>query len=91
MSPEAKRDARERRIKDALTNFNELPDDAILRVGPVARVVGCGPATIWRHAKLRIFPTPVKVSAGITGWRAGDIRKYLADPQAWARLAKVPA
>jgi predicted DNA-binding transcriptional regulator AlpA len=84
MSPDAKREARERRIQDALTGFDKLPDGAILRVAAVARLVGCGPATVWRHARLGAFPAPVKVTAGMTGWRAGDVRAYLHDPQGWA-------
>lgn len=76
--------ARERRVAEALANFDALPDDAILRVHPTARICGCGPATIWRNARLKTFPAPVKLSQKITGWRVGDVRRYLADPQAWA-------
>jgi prophage regulatory protein len=88
MSPEDKSDARrERRILEALKTFNEMPDDGIVRVGPVARIVGCGPATVWRRARLKTFPAPLKVSAGITGWRVGDVRKYLADPQGYRQTS----
>ncbi len=85
-SPESRRKAmQERRIADALANFNALPDDAILRVHPTARICGCGTATIWRGARLGTFPPPVKLSPKITGWRVGALRSYLADPQSWAK------
>ena len=82
-SVEARRKAaRERRTSEALANFDTLPDDAILRVYPTARICGCGPATIWRKSRLRTFPAPVKLSAKITGWRVGDLRRYLASAKA---------
>lgn len=76
--------ARERRVSEALANFDALPDDAILRVHATARICGCGPATIWRGARTGTFPKAVKLSQKITGWRVGELRKYLADPQGWA-------
>jgi prophage regulatory protein len=86
MSPDTvegrRRAARERRVSEALANFSTLPDDAILRVHPTARICGCGPATIWRGSRLGTFPAPVKLSPKITGWRVGELRRYLADPQA---------
>lgn len=89
MSPdsvEARRKAgRERRVTEALANFKTLPDDAILRVYPTARICACGPATIWRNARLGTFPAPIKLSPKITGWRVGDLRRYLANPEAWSR------
>ena len=45
-----------------LINFKVLPYSA---------------TTIWRKCRKGEFPAPIKMSAGITAWKVGDIRKYL--------------
>ncbi|MFM7012736.1 MAG: helix-turn-helix transcriptional regulator [Betaproteobacteria bacterium] len=34
-------------------------------------------ATLWRKIKNQSFPAPVKLSARITAWRVGEIRRFL--------------
>lgn len=85
------RERRERRVREAIEHFDDMPDSAVLRVQPTARICGCGPATIWRGARLGTFPAAVKVSPKITGWRVGELRRYLADPQGWAKRTSVAA
>lgn len=34
-------------------------------------------STLWRKVKDGSFPAPVKLSARITAWQVGDVRKWL--------------
>jgi prophage regulatory protein len=34
-------------------------------------------ATLWRMVKDGRFPKPVKLSAGVTAWRAADVQQWL--------------
>ena len=50
----------------------------ILRVRAVAERIGISTPTVWRWAKNDPnFPQAIKISAGITGWVAGEIDAYL--------------
>ena len=63
--------------KSTLSNFHNLPDDALARVATVRALFDCSVPTVWRWAKTGKLPAPVRVG-GITGWRVGDLRKILA-------------
>jgi predicted DNA-binding transcriptional regulator AlpA len=70
------------------TKFADLPDSAILRLS-VMKAWGLIPfsaSTMWRLCRSGKFPEPVKVSQGVTGWRAGDVREWLHAPATY--LAK---
>jgi len=64
----------------ALTNFTDLPDEALIRVKQLLQMqlVPYSATTLWRKCRANEFPRPIKISAGITAWRVGDIRKYLS-------------
>lgn len=64
--------------RKALEGFDGLPDSAFVRVGIVADLRGCSLATTWRHAKSGLIPAPRKLSAGITAWNVGELRRALA-------------
>ena len=59
--------------------FNDLPDIAMIQVGPLInfKVLPYSATTIWRKCRSGEFPAPIKMSSGITAWKVGDIRKYL--------------
>ena len=61
------------------TSFDDLPDMALIQLRPLMnfKVVPYSATTIWRKCRAGEFPSPIKVSAGITAWRVGDIREYL--------------
>ena len=61
------------------TTFDELPDAAMIQIRPLIhyRVLPYSATTIWRKSRSGEFPSPIKVSSGITAWRVGDIRAYL--------------
>ncbi len=62
-------------------DFSSLPDDAFIRLKQIIRLqlVPFSATTLWRKCRANEFPRPIKISAGITAWRVGDIRKYLSD------------
>ena len=62
-----------------LTSFDSLPDVAMIQLRPLLnyKVLPYSATTIWRKCRSGDFPSPIKVSAGITAWRVGDIRNYL--------------
>lgn len=61
------------------SGFDDLPDVALVQIRPLInyRVLPFSATTIWRKCRSGEFPSPIKVSAGITAWRVGDIRAYL--------------
>ena len=61
------------------TSFADLPDEAFIRPKHLLRLqlVPFSATTLWRKCRQSEFPQPIKVSAGITAWRVGDIRAYL--------------
>jgi len=68
-------------LKIPSTHFDDLPDVALIQVRPLVDygVLPYSATTIWRECRNGEFPLPIKVSAGITAWRVGDIRKYLTE------------
>lgn len=68
----------------ALTEFDTLPNDAIVRQKTVVRLLACSSTTLWRLTR-RGQLHPVKLSKGITGFRVGDIRKLLATSSRWSQ------
>ncbi len=63
----------------AHTTFDALPDVALIQLRPLMnfKVIPYSATTIWRKCRSGEFPSPIKVSPGITAWRVGDIRNYL--------------
>ncbi len=59
--------------------FDALPDVAMIQLRQLLsfKVVPFSATTIWRKCRSGEFPSPMKVSTGITAWRVGDIRAYL--------------
>ena len=60
--------------KGALLRLSTLRDWGLL---PLSR------STLWRKIRVGHFPAPIKVSAGVTAWRADEIRCWLDDPSAY--------
>ena len=56
----------------------KLPETGFLRQPQVLAFVPISKSTLWRRIQERSFPQPVKLSAGITAWRAEDIRNWIA-------------
>jgi predicted DNA-binding transcriptional regulator AlpA len=56
-----------------------LPATGFVRQPLVLRLVPFSRSTLWRRVKAKSFPAPVKLSEGITAWRAEDIRLWIAE------------
>ena len=67
--------------KSALQQFDSLPDAANVRLPVVCALFGISGPTVWRWAKSGRLPAPHK-RGGVTTWRAGDLRRTLAEPSA---------
>lgn len=63
----------------ALAEFDSLPDSALIDARTIAGLMGCSINTVWRRAKAKALPAPIRVSAAQTRWRVGDVRKALSD------------
>ncbi len=61
-------------------HFSDLPDEALIRPKHLLqlKLVPFSATTLWRKCRLREFPQPIKVSAGVTAWRLGDIRQHFS-------------
>lgn len=61
--------------------FQDLPDEALIRLRQMLElhVVPYSASTLWRQCKSKNFPRPIKVSAGVTAWRVGDIRQHFSE------------
>jgi predicted DNA-binding transcriptional regulator AlpA len=53
--------------------------DGYLRERQVLRLVPFSAATLWRKSKDGTFPKPVKLSAGVTAWKASAVLQWLAE------------
>lgn len=67
--------------------FDALPDSAFIRASHLVRdpkypnrpvPLQISMSTLWRYcAPGGTFPQPVRLSAGITAWRVGDVRAWI--------------
>jgi predicted DNA-binding transcriptional regulator AlpA len=59
-------------------------DDTMLRVGEVLRMTSLSLSTLKRYVQGigDTFPPPVKLSARRIGWKAGDVKAWLAEREA---------
>lgn len=60
----------------------QLPETGFVRQAQLlASVLPFSASTLWRRVRDRSFPAPVKLSAGITAWRAEEVRDWIAKQQ----------
>lgn len=65
-------------VPTALSNFDALPDAALIPDKIVAAVFGCSVPTVWRMARDGKIPAPVRTGTRMTRWQVGALRKVLA-------------
>ncbi|QSX75747.1 AlpA family phage regulatory protein [Lysobacter arenosi] len=68
---------------------SSLADSAFLRLPqiigdakatpPIPPLIPVSRSTFWAGVKAGRFPQPVKLSPGVTVWRAADLMRYIAD------------
>ena len=63
-----------------------LSDNALIRLENLHsfNIVPFSSSTVWRKVRTGDFPSPIKVSAGVTAWRVGDVRAWLEAPADFA-------
>jgi prophage regulatory protein len=63
-----------------------LSDDALVRLTNLItfKLIPFSTSTLWRKVGKGEFPAPIKVSAGVTAWRLGDVRAWLKSPAEFA-------
>lgn len=74
------------------SEFDRLPESGFLRLHQLVlprksprssfAILPFSAATVWRKVAEGTFPTPVKLSAGMTAWRVGDVRSWLSEQAA---------
>lgn len=65
-------------VPTAFSNFDALPDAALVPDKIVAAVFGCSVPTVWRMARDGKIPAPVRTGTRMTRWQVGGLRKALA-------------
>lgn len=65
-------------IIPALRNFSDLPPEAHVRLPVVKALYACSAASVWRGVKNSTIPRPHKLSARVTAWQVGELKKALA-------------
>lgn len=63
-------------VVQTLSEFDQLPSSAHVRVGVVAALFGCSPATVWRRSQSGVL-RPKKIG-GTTVWNVGELRAALS-------------
>jgi predicted DNA-binding transcriptional regulator AlpA len=71
------------RAREALRNFEAMPDCGFVRLRTVAALFGVSPATVWRRAASGELPAPVRIGKRCTCWNVGALRESLR--AVWAR------
>lgn len=56
-----------------------LPRTGFVRQKLLLQCVPFSKSTLWRWVKAGLFPAPVRLSVGITAWRAEDIHRWIAE------------
>ena len=56
-----------------------LPETGFVRQKLLLRFVPFSKSTLWRRVNAGVFPAPVRLSVGITAWRAEDVRRWIAE------------
>lgn len=73
-------------MQNKYPSFDSLPDSAYVRLCQLVRnpkkpgipvPLPFSASTVWRKVHEGSFPSPVKLSAGVTAWPVGAIRNWL--------------
>ncbi len=65
------------RTREALRNFDALPDAAFVRLRTVAALFSISPATVWRRSASGDLPAPIRIGRRCTCWNVGALREAL--------------
>ena len=65
-------------INPALRDFSQSPPEGFVRLPVVKALYACSSATVWRNCKTGVIPKPHKLSARVSAWNIGELKKALA-------------
>lgn len=65
-------------LPPALTQFDALPNSALVDIKTFAAISGRSVPSTWRDLKAGRIPKPFSTGPNSTRWRVGDIRAHLA-------------
>lgn len=65
-------------LPPALSQFDQMPNSAYIRLPVLKALYGVSSATIWRGVKTGTIPKPSKLSERCTAWNVGEIKADLA-------------
>lgn len=65
-------------VPTALSQFDQLPNSAYIRLPILMALYGVSAATIWRGVQKGTIPAPKKLTERTTAWNVGLIRAALA-------------
>lgn len=65
-------------INPTLSQFDQLPNSAYIRLPVMKGLYGVSSCSIWRGVKNGTIPSPVKISERCTAWNVGLVRAALA-------------
>ena len=62
-----------------MTESNELPRAGFVRLSQILRHIPVSRSSWWAGVKIGRYPPPIKLSPGVTAWRAQDIHDLIAE------------
>ena len=65
-------------LPTALSQFDQLPNSAYIRLPIIMALYGVSATTIWRGVKNLTVPKPVNLTKRTTAWNVGLVRAALA-------------
>lgn len=65
-------------LHPALSQFDQMPNSAYIRLPVIKTLYGVSAATIWRGVKNGTIPKPIKLTERTTAWNVGQVRAALA-------------
>ena len=63
--------------EDRLSNFDQLPDQALLSAREVSHISGRSRTSLWRDVMRGSLADPVRIGSHTVKWRVGDVRQFL--------------
>ena len=63
--------------EDRLSNFDQLPDQALLSAREVSEISGRSRTSLWRDVMRGSLADPVKIGSHTVKWRVCDVRQFL--------------
>ncbi len=70
--------------ESAVVPFSAYPDDALVRLTTVMWLSGQSKSAVYAAAKDGTMPAPEKIGRSrSSGWRVGELRRWLADPSGY--------